>query len=349
MSGGLKSNVIGGGTPTDLPATAGILPVYSVGGLNARVTNSVFAQADSGHQVLAGLSAAVNAAQVAGTPAVAIGEGATVWGARAVAIGYQAIAGQNAARDGSIAIGNSITSDAKNKISIGSGLAFGGTAFDDAISIGTQNVASRAGVCIGKAANQAGLDGVAIGTSANCGEGSSVVIGKSASSPTSGLGTPTKNVAIGDAAVCNPSFGSSAGGIISIGCGATNNSQNGVVIGPSASIVGVNVLNSIALGAWASVTVSNMLGIGDSTNAPVNKVSVRTSAATAVRHSVGASGEWMVSDGAFTTDYFVVDASAVAGDIRCKMYSVTAAALKRLSEGAADSGGVGFKLLRVPN
>ena len=43
------------------------------------------------------------------------------------------------------------------------------------------------------------------------------------------------------------------------------------------------------------------------------------------------------------------DQSAVAGDTRFMLYDVTAGALVRVSRGAVDSGGVGFRLLRVPN
>jgi hypothetical protein len=347
MPTGARDQIIGGGTPTDLPGTIGTLPVYTIGGLNAHISDSVFKQADAGHQVIIGLTATVNAGQVATKPATVIGEGASGWGDGAVAIGKNAIAGQNAAKDGSISIGSS-TTDSKNGIRIGSSLAFG-TNFDDVIVIGTQASSARPGVCIGKGATQAGVDGVSIGTSANGGEGSSVAIGRGAACTNSGLGTPNKNVAIGDAATCNPSFASSTGGDVAIGAGSSTNAQNAVAIGAGANVTGVNVVNSIALGAGTSVTVSNTLGIGDTTNAPVNRVAVRAAAATAVRHSVGPSGEWMISDTAFATDYFVVDASAVAGDIRMRVYDVTAAALKRVSIGAVDSGGVGFKLLRVPN
>lgn len=43
------------------------------------------------------------------------------------------------------------------------------------------------------------------------------------------------------------------------------------------------------------------------------------------------------------------DASAVADNTRSLIYDVTAAVLKRISRGIADSGGVGFRLLRIPN
>lgn len=41
--------------------------------------------------------------------------------------------------------------------------------------------------------------------------------------------------------------------------------------------------------------------------------------------------------------------SVVANDIRLQVFDVTAAALKTVTLGAADSGGAGFKVLRVPN
>jgi hypothetical protein len=44
-----------------------------------------------------------------------------------------------------------------------------------------------------------------------------------------------------------------------------------------------------------------------------------------------------------------VDLDATAGNTRFLLYDVTAGALKRVSIGATDSGGTGFKLLRIPN
>lgn len=44
-----------------------------------------------------------------------------------------------------------------------------------------------------------------------------------------------------------------------------------------------------------------------------------------------------------------LDASATADDTALLLYDVTAGSVKRVSRGAADSGGAGFRLLRVPN
>ena len=46
---------------------------------------------------------------------------------------------------------------------------------------------------------------------------------------------------------------------------------------------------------------------------------------------------------------FQVDTSAVAGNTRMLVYDVDNATLERVTVGAADSGGAGFKVLRIPN
>jgi hypothetical protein len=46
-------------------------------------------------------------------------------------------------------------------------------------------------------------------------------------------------------------------------------------------------------------------------------------------------------------DHF--DQSNVAGDTRFLLYDVDNGQFERVTVGAADSGGVGFKLLRIPN
>lgn len=44
-----------------------------------------------------------------------------------------------------------------------------------------------------------------------------------------------------------------------------------------------------------------------------------------------------------------VDNDATAGNTRFLIYDVDNATLERVSVGAADSGGVGYKVLRIPN
>lgn len=51
----------------------------------------------------------------------------------------------------------------------------------------------------------------------------------------------------------------------------------------------------------------------------------------------------------FVGEVFRVDGGGVADDIRMFVWDVSAGSLKRVSRGAADSGGAGFRLLRVAN
>lgn len=48
-------------------------------------------------------------------------------------------------------------------------------------------------------------------------------------------------------------------------------------------------------------------------------------------------------------DAVQADASSAAGDTRLLLYDVDKGALSRVTVGANDSGGTGYKLLRVPN
>lgn len=60
-----------------------------------------------------------------------------------------------------------------------------------------------------------------------------------------------------------------------------------------------------------------------------------------------AGGSARITVGANESGRF--DDSAVAGDTRFLLWDVTAGALVRVTRGAADSGGAGFRVLRVPN
>jgi hypothetical protein len=46
---------------------------------------------------------------------------------------------------------------------------------------------------------------------------------------------------------------------------------------------------------------------------------------------------------------FEIDGSVTADDLRARIFDVTGGALKRLSRGAPDSGGVGFRQVVIPN
>lgn len=347
MPSGSKDQIIGGGTPTDLPGTIGRLPVYTIGGLNAHISDSVFGQADAGHQVIIGSGASVDAGQVATKPIIIIGEGAIGFGDGAIVIGKGMTGGQTTAKDGVIAIGNGTNVNSKNKIHIGSSLAFGVGTGDDAIAIGTQTVSNgNAGVAIGRGAI-ATASAVAIGhTASTNGTTEGIAIGHNATAANTGVNH--FGIAIG---VSSNAGGNTGTGNIAIGhsATATNALSSGLtVIGDGATITAA-IADSIAIGHGATTTRAAHCVIGDNSAGPITLFSVRSGAAADVLHSVGASGSWGVVATDTTTKIFGVNSSATGGDIRLDVYDVTAAGLKRVSVNGVDTAGAGFRALRVPN
>lgn len=53
--------------------------------------------------------------------------------------------------------------------------------------------------------------------------------------------------------------------------------------------------------------------------------------------------------GGFPVEQFRIDVSAIAGQTRMMIWDVDNGQMERVSVGAADSGGAGFKVLRIPN
>lgn len=334
------------------PTTAGKIPVFLTTGNPAKASNSnAFAEADSGHQVLIGVNAAANAGQVAGTSTVIVGEGAGAWGDGTVAIGEGAQAGQTAAKDGAIAIGSGAVVNAKNAIKIGSQLAFGAGAGDDAVIIGTQAACNgNAGIAVGRGAIGT-VNAIAIGhTASTNGTTEAIAIGHNATGANTGVNH--FGIAIGVSANAGTNNGESA---IAIGHNATATNAlaaKTIAIGDGATITAA-VSAAIALGAGAGTTVqpiANEFLCGDSLNGNhIAIVTFRSLAANPVRHRVGASGGWAIRDAANANDIFEVDSSATANDVRLRVWDVSAAALRRVTIGAANSGGAGFRTLIIPN
>lgn len=332
------------------PTTAGRLARFTTTGNPAKATNALgFAEADSGHQILIGVGAVVNAGQTAGLPAVIVGEGCLAWGDGAICIGKNSTAGANAARDGVICIGSGASTDAKNAIRIGSALAFGVGAGDDAISIGTQaSTGGNASIQIGRGAS-AQVDSVSIGYGANAAERWGVALGYQAACSNSGNSTGSKCVAIGylaSAMVTAPGDMSA----IAIGRNASAQGRDSVAIGSGASVPysSGTLTDGIAIGHGATVAVDKECVLGNGINGPINLLSIGGSVAVGIRNQGSALGIEIRNQGN-TVVGFRVDESATAADTRALVYDVTAAVLKRISIGVADSGGAGYKLLRILN
>lgn len=332
-------------TVNKLPMFSGIGPTL--------IKDSAYAQADNGRQIIIGIGATVNAGQVSPNPIIVIGDGATGWGIGAIAIGRNCTAGQTSAKDGAIAIGNGTTVNSKNAINIGSQLAFGVAAGDDSISIGTQvsgGTGSNGGIGIGRGATF-GTNCVAIGYGALSNEQWSIAIGYQAGTTNSGNGTASKCIAIGyqaAASVVAPGDQSA----IAIGRIASALGRNSIAIGFGASVpynAGVYE-GCIAIGYGATVTRTAELVFGDNVaTKQIQLVTVRSGANVQVLHRSGGTGGWGVRNNADTATIFTVDESAVAEDMRLLLWDVTGAVLKRVTRGAANSGGAGFRQLLIAN
>jgi len=81
-----------------------------------------------------------------------------------------------------------------------------------------------------------------------------------------------------------------------------------------------------------------ILASGVSTGTGISKISLKTAPA-------GASG----TGDNVNVENARIDSDATAGNTRFMLYDVDNGTLERVSVGAADSGGAGFKLLRIPN
>ena len=82
---------------------------------------------------------------------------------------------------------------------------------------------------------------------------------------------------------------------------------------------------------------------GTATNLVVDGLTIKNLSATNFVLTVTASG--IVTNATAIT----VDASTTAGQTRFFLYDVDNGTVERVTVGSADSGGTGFKLLRIPN
>ncbi|GAA5124706.1 hypothetical protein JIN84_13025 [Luteolibacter yonseiensis] len=181
--------------------------------------------------------------------------------------------------------------------------------------------------------------------------------------------TGQQNVAIGSGA--GPTTGAEYNVTIGNDAGSTLTGSSNVLLGhkvgenlPAATfnsfIVGSDSspIQTVAFGKGlqsatpASVNINTTRGLG--TNIAGGDMNLRPGAGT----GTGAGGKLTIftapaGSSSSTLNGLVnaaqFDASTTAGDTRFLLYDVDSGTLKRVSVGAADSGGSGFKLLRIPN
>lgn len=307
------------------------------------------------------------------TQAVALGTQATAPSSQNVAVGYQA----NATGAGSLVIGGQAATTGNaatavgtlagaglQAVAIGNSTVASGT---QSIAIGeTANVSVTAGICIGRASSitGSGAGSIVIGANVACAVADSVAIVQGGTTvrtnwavihggtPTNLSSAATPLVIVGGGAmtvthagniVLGHGFTSFAANVCAIGGTATNSFIGTVVVGRgnthTASLGGLTIrgtdgvtTNNLAMG---DLTVIAPRGTGNATPGDILlQVGVQQAAGNTSQTARTGVG---------------VRYSGAAGDTYLTVFDVDTGALQRVSVGAANSGGVGFKLLRIPN
>jgi hypothetical protein len=253
-------------------------------------------------------------ASVAG--ATAIGAGASASAANAIALGSTVTASQTAA----ISVGANITGNGAGSIIIGTGIS--ANALADNVVIAQGGLTARANWCV--------IHG---GTPTNL---------SSAATPLVIVGGGAMTVTHAGNIVLGHGFTSFKANVFSVGGTTANSFIDTAVFGRgdthTASLGGLTIRCTNGSGtnvAMGDITIIAPRGTGNAANGSVLLQS----------GVVGASGA--VLQAARTG--VAVNASATAGETDLLVYDVDNATLERVSVGAADSGGAGFKVLRIPN
>jgi hypothetical protein len=372
----VETIVAGGGVAATAPFTVRQIPMVSSSDPPA-ISNSILRQTAAGAIIVGATDPQPAATETFRTTGGLISEEPTF--ADTVRIGRLAEAkgGGNTVSIGKSAGAGALfpqagTSIGPNAVAGGSGIAIGLNAFAGAGS------GSTAHVCIAGrlTATAAGSDGVTI--LSNLGACTGAVGIRSGIVASGQGGVFISGGTAGGAGIVNP---------IAIGGDLTAAVQgnNGIAMGASA-FVQAGHHSSMCFGAGSKTTqvgqvvfgtdsgtvqaVTDMVLGGDSAAAPLTRTyrvpdgfganivgsdhvvmagrstGNATNASVLIQSSpVGGAGS--VINAARTG--LSVRASAVAGDTDILVFDVTAALLVRVTRGAADSGGVGFRLLRIPN
>lgn len=281
--------------------------------------------------------------------------------------------GTDSGANGQILIGNAITPGTQaNSIVIGQSAT--GPSGGTGLVIGNSASLTGAGICIGGTNSVAGAQAqVTIGGTSSGGTNQNHVnIGGTVTNTTGttcvGQGS---TVSAGNAVCIGGGLTVAASGGIGIGGSVSNAAHtNSITIGNGANSFAAQLLN---IGSNASLTPINTVCIGHGANTQANPTAVlirltngsgSNNTAGALTLQAGLSTGNIVGPGV-NLDAGIPGASGstlqtartwvsatpttTALDTGLMVWDVDNATLERVSVGAADSGGVGFKLLRIPN
>lgn len=290
--------------------------------------------------------------------------------------------------DDTTVIGDGATSGGTGQVIIGTGITPNAQSNAIVIGQNAVGPSGGTGVVIGSSASLQGASGVAINGTSSVGGAQSQVVIQGSSSGGNGtcvnIGGTVTNTAGTVHVGINGTI--SGGNVVSVGHGNTVTAAGGVALGAGVSINGA-FTNSIAIGngaqAWAaqlcsigsnvSLTPINTLAIGHGLNTQANPTAVlirltnasgNNNTAGALTLQAGLSTGNILGNGV-NLDAGVPGASGVtlqtartwvsarptvtASETGLLVYDVDNATLERVTVGAADSGGAGFKVLRIPN
>lgn len=308
---------------------------------------------------------------------------ATAGGARSVSIGTSTL---NASFTDAVNVGNTNTVNANNQVLLGSALT--PNVQNDIIIGRSLSTGTGSGVAIGGGLTGGGsAKSVCIGGSITTGSGSNVAILGTVSGGNTGhvaigggtTSTTAASIAIGSVSITGSgsSIGINPSAVASV---ATLSASQCIALGFGFSITHADVIalgrctsfatNTFQVGGHFSLMNTFLIG-GDDTEAAAVNVAMRLSNATgtdiaggsltvqAGRPTGAGAGGSIIFQTALagaggttlralrTSGQF--QASATAADTDFLLWDVDTGLLKRVSVGAAGSGGVGFKLLRIAN
>lgn len=368
MAGAIRSLIIGGGVRAGTPATLLNFPIFSgTTPPDLLVDGNIRQDSSTPPKVYIGDSTYTAGATVIG------GATANVLTGKSIVIGDGASSLNTAGINTNVVIG-------ENAIN---GLGHGNVVIGDAATAAGSGATAADGVVIGRGANigasAGGVSCVIVGAGASVQLGSQqVVIGSGASISANNLNVAVGyNVSIaGGAGIANcvvvgPDSGTNQTGNILYGYGMTNNiSSRCALIGLSFTAVAGFPANTCGFLASTNGYTTFLIGKGDAVAAPTsltfrltNGLGANIAAGSLTIQSglgtgTGASSVINLASsipvGAGSTlqtarTGFRMSPSTTAGQTDIMIYDVDNATLERVTVGAADSGGVGFKLLRIPN
>lgn len=225
------------------------------------------------------------------------------------------------------------------------------------VAYGRNATATKAGTtALGDRSSATQTNATAVGLSASCASQYGVAIGAQSSATTayggiaigdSARATADRTHAIGRASVASHTY------TICIGSYTASTASNQFIVGSSDCpiydvYVGIGVVNSVPV----SVTYNGTGGSGtDIAGGDINIAGGKGTGSAAggvVNLQTAISATSGTSLNSLETGVSV-DGSNTAGETRMLLYDVDAGSLVRVSVGAADSGGTGYKVLRVPN